>query len=247
MIQGISEIIKQGKFKVDYSSARKYLYDEGNIILTPNKLLLICGEKWKRIFDYDDIDLGVWEGCLEIIDFYHGKIWFKLKIDEPAVWRESFDKIRDEKISQMWDELYFGGEKRSKEMKRLFDISQEAIMKLYNETRKEREQFLRKNIHFNLGIQGSYLKRSVKDRKLKAFIIAHSYVAWYEWTKKLLRKVFKAKKGKGLKDDEELLNFLDGYPFLRKALDTTKWGLRANQIRNCVSHEKFYFDYKKMK
>lgn len=85
----------------------------------------------------------------------------------------------------------------------------------------------------------------MKDRKLKAFLIAHSYVAWYEWTKKLLEKVFKANKGVGPKDDKELLNYLDEYPYLRKSLDTTKWGIRANRIRNCVSHELFYFDYKK--
>lgn len=27
-------------------------------------------------------------------------------------------------------------------------------------------------------------------------------------------------------------------------LDTREWGIEANQIRNCVTHEKFYFDYK---
>jgi len=30
----------------------------------------------------------------------------------------------------------------------------------------------------------------------------------------------------------------------KKLFYTTKWGLKANQIGNCVSHEKFYFDYR---
>lgn len=40
------------------------------------------------------------------------------------------------------------------------------------------------------------------------------------------------------------MKFLDGYPSWKVSLDTKEWGIRANQIRNCVSHEKFYFDYK---
>jgi hypothetical protein len=27
-------------------------------------------------------------------------------------------------------------------------------------------------------------------------------------------------------------------------LDTREWGINANQIRNCVAHERFYYDYK---
>jgi len=50
--------------------------------------------------------------------------------------------------------------------------------------------------------------------------------------------------GKGPKNDEELLDFLDDYPTLKKFLDTTDWELKANRMRNCVAHEKFYFDYR---
>jgi hypothetical protein len=83
----------------------------------------------------------------------------------------------------------------------------------------------------------------IKDCKLKAFIVAHSYVALYEWTKRLLSKIYKAKFGKGPTNDEELLSFLDDYHH-GKFFGYNRMGIRANQIRNCVSHEKFYFDYK---
>ena len=243
MAQGIKEIIKQGKFRIVYSSAKKYLCNEGKLILTSNKLSLVCGEKWKRSFEIDEIGLGVWDGYLEVHENYYGRLLFKLAVDEPLTWRESFNEIEKEMTRQYWEEMLVDG-KRSQELKKFFEMSPKEIKKIYDDTQKEREQFLWKNIKFNLDIQKSFFNRTMKDRKLKAFMIAHSYVAWYEWTKKLLRKVFKAKKGKGPEDDKELLNFLDEYPYLRKALDTTRWGLRANQIRNCVSHENFYFDYR---
>lgn len=226
-----------------YSSAKKYHCEEGELILTKEDFSLNCNEGWTRTFDNDDIRLGVSEGYLEIDDFWYGRLLFKLAVDDPLAWRESFNEIKREKSMQYYKQ-FLRDEKRPIEMKKLFEVSPKAIKKLYDDTRKEREQFQRKNIKFNLDIQQSYLRWGMKDRKLKAFITAHSYVAWYEWTKRLLSKVFKAKKGKGPENDEELMKFLDDYPSLKHSLDTTKWGLRANQIRNCVSHEKFYFDYK---
>jgi len=87
------------------------------------------------------------------------------------------------------------------------------------------------------------LVRILKNRKLKAYIVAHSYVAWYEWVKGLLSKIYKAKIGKGPENDEELIRYLNGYPSLG-ILNTEEWGIKANQIRNCVAHERFYYDYK---
>lgn len=120
-------------------------------------------------------------------------------------------------------------------------MTPEALKKLWNATLEDRMQFRNRNIGFNLEIQR--LAGDLRNRKLKAFIVAHSYVAWYEWTKGLLYRIFKAKLGNGPKSDKELREFLDSYPSLR-VLNTEEWEIEANQIRNCVAHEKFYFDYK---
>lgn len=103
-----------------------------------------CNEKWTKTFDVDDIRLGVWEEKLIVEDSYHGKTLFKLEIDEPRVWLDVLAKIEREKSRVLWNEILFGDEKRSIEMEKLFDIGQEAIKKLYQDTLKEREQFLKK-------------------------------------------------------------------------------------------------------
>ncbi len=131
--------------------------------------------------------------------------------------------------------------KKPEEVKQLLDMNPEALRTLYNDIRKEKMLFGMKNVEFNLEIQA--LTRTLKNRKLKAFILAHSYVAWYEWTKSLLSKIYKVRFGKGPKNDEELIGFLKGYPALG-VLNTKEWGIEANQIRNCVAHQKFYYDYK---
>ena len=133
-------------------------------------------------------------------------------------------------------------EKRPIELRRMFDIGAERLKKLYLNTRRERARFEKKNIGFNLDVWDSL--KELKNRKLKAFVVAHIYVAWYEWIKRLFNKIYRARFGRGPVDDRELLGFLDAYPTLKRSLDTTDWGVTANQIRNCVSHERFYFDYR---
>lgn len=132
--------------------------------------------------------------------------------------------------------------KRPKELRKLFEISPSALEKLYYDILGKGGQFESKNIQFNLEIQG--LLEKVKIRKIQAYIVAHSYVAWYEWIKNFLNKIYKTKLGKGPKNDDELIKFLEGYPSWKYSFDTTKWGIKPNQIRNCISHEKFWFDYR---
>ena len=163
-------------------------------------------------------------------------------MDAPEEWVDAFRKVEAEWLSEGMIGLWNYKNKRPIELKKLLDISPEALKKLYAALRKERVQFERQNIPFNLDIHG--LLKGVKSRKLKAFIVVHNYVAWYEWTKRLLYKIYKAKLGKGPKNDEELMKFLDEYPTWKVFMVTRGWEIRANQIRNCVAHEKFYFDYK---
>lgn len=243
MMQHNEKVVKKGAFKgVAYSSAKKYACEKGELTLTTENLSIDCEGSWSKTFPISEIRLEARDENLEVYKTWYGKLLFKLIINEPEEWREAFDKVKTKWAFESLETYRKRDLQRPIELKKLFDINPEALKKLYDDTRRERLQFERKNIRFDLDIQ--YLAERLRNRKLKAFIFAHSYVAWYEWTKRLLSKIYKAKLGKGPTNDQELLKFLDDYPSLKVPLDTTEWGIRANQIRNCVSHEKFYFDYK---
>ena len=243
MIKQNEKVIKKGIFKgIAYSSAKKYTCEKGELILTPKNLLINCKGSWSKTFSIREIRLEAWDENLEVRYRWYSKLVFKLIVDNPEEWLDAFREVSSEYFRKRLESIWEANRKRPEELKKLFDISPQALKKLYDNTRKERMRFRIKNIEFNLEIQR--LVRTFKNRKLKAFTIAHSYVAWYEWTKTLLYKIYKAKFGKGPKDDEQLMNFLDDYPSWKALLDTKEWGIGANQIRNCVAHEKFYYDYK---
>ena len=244
MTQQNEKLIKKGAFKrIAYSSAKRYTCEKGELILTTENLLVNCEGSWTKTFPIREIRLEVLDENLEVRDSWYGKLLFKLIIDKPKEWKEAFHKLILKWVIEEHQRI-FTWEERKAELKKLLDISPSALKKLYGDTRKERQQFEGKNIRFNLDIQKLFWYGKVKNRKLKTFIVAHSYVAWYEWTKRLLSKIYKAKFGKGPKNDKELMKFLDNFPSWKRSLNTTEWGVRANQIRNCVSHEKFYFDYR---
>jgi len=243
MTQQNEKVVKKGAFKgIAYSSAKKYACEKGELTLTTENLSIDCEGSWSKTFLIREIGLEARGENLEVYDRWYGRLLFKLVIDEAKEWEEALHRVEMEWAREGMKRFHEHIKKKPVELRKLLDMSPEALKKFYNDTRKERLQFEGKNIGFNLDIQN--LVERVKNRKLKAFIFAHSYVAWYEWTKRLLSKIYKAKFGKGPTNDEELLKFLNDYPSLKVSLDTTEWGMRANQIRNCVSHEKFYFDYK---
>jgi hypothetical protein len=237
------KIIKKSDFhRIAYSRAKKHTCERGELILTTKNLLINCEESWTKAFPLREyICLEACGDNLEVYDRY-GQLRFRLIIDEPNQWKEVFDELTSKQAWELYKRFLEYEEKRPIELKKLLDMSSEALKKLYDNLKKERMQFERKNVRFILDIQTSHWRS--KDRKLRAFIVAHSYVAFYEWTKRLLSKIYKAKFGKGPTNDGELIEFLEDYPSLKGYLDTTEWGIKANQIRNCVSHEKFYFDYK---
>lgn len=243
MSQQNEKLVKKGAFKrIAYSSAKRYTCEKGELTLTTKNLLIDCEGSWSKAFPIREIGLEARSENLEVYDRWYGRLLFRLIIDEPKGWEGALHRVIMEWAREEMKRFHEHMKKRPIELRKLLDISPEALKKLYDDTRRERLQFERKNIRFDLDIQ--YLAERLRNRKLKAFIFAHSYVAWYEWTKRLLSKIYKAKLGKGPTNDQELLKFLDDYPSLKVPLDTTEWGIRANQIRNCVSHEKFYFDYK---
>jgi len=245
MTQQNERLVKKGVLKgIAYSRAKKHSCEKGELILTTEKLVINCEAGWTKTFPLKEyIRLESWNEDLEIYDIY-AKLLFKLVVDEPKKWKRAFDEVISDRLGDLVTRIFEDEQNRPEELKKLLDMRPGALRKLYNATRKEREQFERKNIRFNLDIQRSWLWNKSKDRKLEAFIVAHSYLAWYEWSKRLIEKIFKAKFGKGPEDDKELMKFIYSYPSLEGFIDTTGWGIRANQIRNCVAHEKFYFDYK---
>lgn len=237
-----NEVVKRGSFKgIVYSSVKKYSCEKGELILTLKNLQINCGKRWTKIFPSKEIGVEAKGKALKVYDIWYGRVLFKLIVDEAEEWEEAFRDVGFKDLQENMERSWNAERKRPEELKKLFDIDPMVLKKVYADFQKERTRFRRKNIKFNLEIHG--LIRILKNRKLKAYLIAHSYVAWYEWAKALLYSLYKAKFGKGPENDEELLKFLDEYPSLG-FLDMKELGIEANQIRNCVAHEKFYYDYK---
>ncbi len=236
------KVVKKGVFEsVAYSRAKRHVCDRGELILTSKNLEIICRGNWTKIFSVREIRVEVFNDNLEVYDFWYGRLLFKLIMDDAEEWAKTIQNMSSKYVQNWMKWIEEAGRKRTEELKKLFDMPPKTLKRLYDDTRKERMQFRMRNIQFNVEIQR--LAENLRGRKLKAFIVAHSYVAWYEWTKGMLNKIYKARLGKGPKNDEELIRFLRDYPSLR-VLDTEEWEIRANQVRNCVAHEKFYYDYK---
>lgn len=236
------KIVKRDAFKgMPFASAKKYKCEKGRLTLTSKGILIECEHHWSKLLPISRFCFEAWNDKLEVKDYY-GKLRFSFIIDNPESWNEAIQNMKTRWLGRVMMDANEREQRRPAELKNLFDIEPQGLKKLYEATRKEREEYERKNIRFNLVIQGQLEK--VKNRKLRAFIIAHSYVAWYEWIKKLLYKIHKAKFGKGPANDNELMKFLDGYPSLKYLLHRPEWEVRPNQIRNCVSHERFFFDYR---
>lgn len=242
MIQDDERIVKKGIFKnVAYSSVKKHLGDSGELVLTPKSLVANFRTNSSRAFSVKEIRVEASIQNLEVYDFWYGRLLLRLIMEDAVQWAKEFQGMQNKDLQISMKGFWERNMRRPEELKKLFDMPTETLKRLYDDTRKERLQFRIRNIRFNLDVQE--LAWHQRNRKLKSFIVAHCYVAWYEWTKGLLYKIYKAKLGKGPRNDEELIEFLSDYPSLG-VLSTKGWDIKANQIRNCVAHEKFYFDYK---
>jgi len=236
------EIIRRGVFEgVTHSSAKKYACKKGELILTSKNLSINCQDSWSKKIPIGEFHFNTREGILEVSFGFYGRHFLKLKMDNPKNWVESLKKVELQWMQNYVERDAWMQIERPKELKRLLDMKPEALKELYDAL-KVRKKSETKNIEFIVSIYG--MSRRIKNRKLRAFIIAHCYVAFYEWTKRLLYKIHKVKFGKAPKNDEELMKFLDDYPSMKFLIDTSIWEIEPNQIRNCVSHEKFYYDYK---
>jgi len=143
--------------------------------LTRKHLSINCEGKWKKIFRNREIRLEACDRILEIRGIWYSSLLFRLIVDEAEEWLNAFEKVRFEDVQKEYERIMEGGNNRTEEWKKLFDINPKALRKIHDDIRKEMTQFRRKNLRFNLEIQ-RFLK-ILKHRKLKAYIVAHSYVA----------------------------------------------------------------------
>lgn len=249
--ENADKVIKKEQFKrMTFTSSKKYFCSKGELTLTSKGLLIDCEGNWSRFLPFSRFSFESWGENLEVYDLYYHKLRFRFMVDKPKEWEKAIQAILYEQVRRNYrsfetsiTEAIETGETRfEKELKKLFDINPKALKDLHKNVRKEMDEYESKNIRFNLEVQDKLEK--VKDQKLKAFMVAHIYVAWYEWLKNLLYKIHKAKLGKGPDNDNELLKFLEDYPSLKHRMDTSEWGMNPNQMRNCVAHERFFFDYK---
>ena len=82
-----------------------------------------------------------------------------------------------------------------------------------------------------------------KYPSVSAHLVAHLYKTLYEYIKPILLQMYKAKFGKATNNSKELLTIFAGYSTLENLLQEKIQNIRANQIRNCIAHENYYFDY----
>jgi hypothetical protein len=231
--------IKKATFRrMTFASSKKYFCSKVELILTSKNFTIVCKNHWALSLPLHKFRFESLGENLEVYDNYYGRLRFRLAINGPEEWAKAIQAIKYEEVRR----IFYLKPDLEGELKRLLTLNPDALKDLLRHVRKEMDEYQRRNIQFNLEIQDKTEK--VQDRKLKAFMIAHIYVAWYEWVKNLLYKIHKAKMGKGPKDDNELLKFLENYPSLKHYMDTSDWGMNPNQIRNCIAHERFFFDYK---
>jgi len=238
------KIIRQGLIeRTVFSCAKKYSHGKGELILTKERLSIKFQGLPLKTYPFSNIYLKTCDNStLEIGNMRYNRLLFKFIIEKATEWEKSYNEIWSEILKKCHRDFIYSQLHFDEEIRNLLDMPKVTLQNLLIEILKERMQLDTKNMKFTLEIQG--FLRKTKNRKIRAFLAVHSYTAAYEWVKKLLYKIHKAKYGKAPKDDAELMSFLDDYPSIKRLMDTSKWGMKSNQIRNCVAHQRFYFDYR---
>jgi hypothetical protein len=232
--------LKKGTFdRILYSDNEKFADSVGEIVLTRDYLYLQSSAGWNEKFVFDNINVIEENGHLLIQKSLGGTL-LKLSVDNAESWMEACKQLTLKKMEMQQVELELSFLSIPMQFNDFLNFNQSSIYKMYV---KKGRLLSQKNAEFNLKIVSS--TRNIENRWLKAYIIAHSFATWYEWTKDLLKDIYKYKTGKKPKSDEELLGYMNQFPRLNPFNNFTKQiGLNANQIRKCIAHEKYYFDYK---
>jgi hypothetical protein len=233
-------ILKKGSFcRVLYSDDKQYSDSTGEISLTKDYLYLQSKAGWTCELIFDNLNV-IEEKDYLIIQKILGGIILKLSVDNAKSWAEATKQLALKKMEIQQVELELSFLSTPMQFNDLLNFNQASILKMYT---KKRRRLTEKNAEFNLKIISSL--RNLENKWLKAYITAHSFATWYEWTIDSLKDIYKYKNGKKPKNDEELLAYMNQFPRLKPFNNFTKQiGINANQIRKCVAKEKYYFDYK---
>lgn len=232
--------LKKGVFyRILYSDDSKYADSEGEIILTRDQLYLQSKAGWMETFVFDSISIFEENGSL-VVQKGLGGVILKLAVDDAADWAETCKQLALKKMEMQQVELELSFLSIPMQFNDFLNFNQASVYKMYVKRGRLLNQ---KNAEFNLKIVSS--TRGIENRWLKAYVVAHSFATWYEWTRDLLKDIYKYKTGRKPKSDEQLLAYMNQFPRLNPFNSFTKQiGLNANQIRKCIAHEKYYFDYK---
>jgi hypothetical protein len=232
-------IIKKGSFeRYIFSDTGQSMESTGELLLTRDNFYIQSREGWRQELVFDSINVCEENGYLSIQKDLGG-LSIKLDVDDAKGWVEACRELALKKLEMQQVELELSFLSIPMQFNDFLNFNQASIFKLY----KKRRMLNQKNAEFNLKIVSAL--RSVENRWLKAYIIAHSFATWYEWTRSLLKDVYKYKTGKRPKSDDELLAYMNQFPRLNPFNNfTKKIGLNVNQIRKCIAAEKYYYDYK---
>jgi hypothetical protein len=233
-------IMKKGTFnRILFSDDKQYIDSTGEIVLTKDKLIIQSKSGWIRELIFDNINV-IEEKEYLIIQKNLGGIIFKLSVDNAKSWAEASKDLALKKMNIQQVEMELSFLSTPMQFNDLLSFNQKSIYKMYA---KKKRIFNQKNAEFNLKIVSSL--RNIDDKWLKAYIIAHCFATWYEWTIGQLKDIYRYKNAKGPKNDEELLAYMNQFPRLNPFNILIKQiGINASQIRKCVAKERYYYDYK---
>jgi hypothetical protein len=233
-------ILKKGTFnRILFSDDKQYTDSTGEIILTKDKLIIQSNAGWTRELVFDNINV-IEEKEYLIIQKNLGGTIFKLSVDNAKSWAEASKDLALKKMNIQQVELELSFLSTPMQFNDLLSFNQKSIYKMYA---KKKRLLNQKNAEFNLKIVSSL--RNIDDKWLKAYIIAHSFATWYEWTIGQLKDIYRYKNSKGPKNDEDLLAYMNQFPRLNPFnIFMKQIGINASQIKRCIAKEKYYYDYK---
>ncbi len=233
-------VLKKGTFnRILFSDEKQYTDSTGEIILTKDKLIIQSKAGWTRELFFDNINI-IEEKEYLIVQKNLGGVIFKLSVDNAKSWAETSKELALKKMNIQQVEMELSFLSTPMQFNDLLNFNQKSIYKMYA---KKKRLLNQKNAEFNLKIISSL--RSIDNKWLKAYIIAHSFGTWYDWTIDHLKDIYRYKNSKGPRNDEELLAYMNQFPRLTPFNNfMMQIGIKASQIRRCIAKEKYYYDYK---
>ena len=171
-------VLKKGTFeRILYADNEKFTDSIGEIVLTRDHLYLQSKAGWNEKIVFDSINVIEENGYLLLQKNLGGTI-LKLAVDDAADWAEASKQLTLKKMEMQQVELELSFLSIPMQFNDFLNFNQASIYKMYA---KKGRLLSQKNAEFNLKIVSS--SRNIENRWLKAYIIAHSFATWYEWTR----------------------------------------------------------------